>query len=90
MVSTCLRIGSQGSQVELTRFRGVSLAVREGRPGVHPHWLFHFPVSELEAAVHQVRAAGRVVLGPFTLPGGERVAVCEDGQGAAFGLRASS
>lgn len=38
-------------------------------------------------AVRPVRDAGGVVLGPFPLPCGERVAVCDDPQGAAFALR---
>lgn len=56
------------------------------RPGVHPHWLFHFRVAALEPALARVRAAGGVVMGPFGLPGGERLAVCDDPQGAAFAL----
>ena len=58
-----------------------------GRPGRHPHWLFHFRVAALEPAVAAVRAARGLVLGPFVLPGGERLAVCDDPQGAAFALR---
>lgn len=56
------------------------------RPGVHPHWLFHFRVAALETALARVRAAGGVVMGPIALPGGERLAVCDDPQGAAFAL----
>jgi uncharacterized protein len=58
-----------------------------GREGVHPHWLFHFRVAKLTAALEAVRANGGKVLGPWTLPGGARVAVCDDAQGAAFGLQ---
>ena len=57
-----------------------------GRPGVHPHWLFHFGVTSLDAALATVRARGGSVVGPTLLPGGARVAACEDPQGAAFGL----
>ena len=57
------------------------------RPGVHPHWLFHFSVAALEPAVAAVRAAGGVALDPVTLPNGARVAVCDDPQGAAFALQ---
>lgn len=58
-----------------------------GRPGVHPHWLFHFRVGALDPAMEAVRAGGGIVLGPFTLPSGERIAVCDDPHGAAFALR---
>lgn len=59
----------------------------EGRAGVHPHWLFHFTVPSIDSAIEKVRAGGGKVLGPFTLPSGTRVAVCDDAQGAAFALR---
>lgn len=58
------------------------------RPGVHPHWLFYFEVSDLERALERVRAEGGLALGPVTLPDGRRVAACDDPQGAAFGLMA--
>ncbi|MEZ4428745.1 MAG: hypothetical protein R3A51_13765 [Nannocystaceae bacterium] len=40
------------------------------RPGVHPQWLFHLPVSSLHAAQATVRARGGVVLADVTTPGG--------------------
>jgi len=55
-------------------------------PGVHPHWLFHLPVADLDAAVASVRAHGGTAMSPITLPGGMRLSACEDPQGAAFGL----
>lgn len=58
----------------------------EGRPGVHTHWLFYFAVRSLEGALEQVRKHGGVAIGPLELPDGVRVAVCDDPQGAAFGL----
>jgi hypothetical protein len=57
------------------------------RPGVHPHWLFHFRVAALEPALVFIRARVGLVLGPTLLPSGERIAVCEDPHGAAFALR---
>lgn len=57
------------------------------RPGVHAHWLFQFRVASLNVALPLVRAAGGVVAGPTELPGGDRLAVCDDPQGAAFALR---
>lgn len=55
-------------------------------PGVHPHWLFYFPVADLDAAVAKARAEGGKALDPIALPNGDRVAPCDDPQGAAFGL----
>lgn len=57
------------------------------RLGVHPHWLFHFRVAALDAALDEVRAAGGLALPTIVLPSGDRIAVCEDPQGAAFALR---
>ena len=57
-----------------------------GRPGVHPHWLFHFPVPSLDAALAAARAAGARMLPPVATPDGGRVAVGDDPQGAAFAL----
>jgi predicted enzyme related to lactoylglutathione lyase len=58
-----------------------------GRPDVHPHWLFQFRVAALEPAIAAARAGGGKVLDPITLPNGARVAICDDPDGAAFGLR---
>jgi len=59
----------------------------QGKSGRHPHWLFHFAVPDFTRAVATVRTLRGVVLGPFTLASGERLAVCDDPQGAAFALR---
>jgi predicted enzyme related to lactoylglutathione lyase len=56
------------------------------RPAVHPHWLFHFRVARLEPALQAVRAGGGLALPALTLANGDRVAACDDGQGAAFAL----
>jgi predicted enzyme related to lactoylglutathione lyase len=55
-------------------------------PGVHPHWLFHFRVADLDAALAKVRERGGKATAPIALPNGDRLAACEDPQGAAFGL----
>jgi predicted enzyme related to lactoylglutathione lyase len=56
-------------------------------PGVHAHWLYYFPVADIEAASAKVRAkGGRVLRSPAVLPAGDRLLPCEDPQGAAFGL----
>jgi predicted enzyme related to lactoylglutathione lyase len=56
------------------------------RPGVHPHWLFHFRIFGLDAAIARVRSEGGLALEPIDLPNGDRIAVCDDNQGAAFAL----
>lgn len=56
-------------------------------PHVHPHWLFYFQVDDLDQALAVVASrGGRVLQGPRTVPGGARVAQCEDPQHAAFAL----
>jgi hypothetical protein len=66
---------------------GMSSLAQE--PQIHPHWLYYFAVADLDHALAQVGAlGGRVADGPRLLPGGDRIAYCEDAQGAAFGLRA--
>ncbi len=57
-----------------------------GKPHIHPQWLFFFRAADLDAAMRYVGAQGGLVLGPTALPDGRRVAVCDDPQGAAFGL----
>lgn len=56
------------------------------RPEVHTHWLFYFAVPALDAAVAQVQARRGIVTATITLASGARLAVCDDPQGAAFGL----
>jgi predicted enzyme related to lactoylglutathione lyase len=54
--------------------------------GVHPHWLFYFPVDDVAATAERVRSGGGTALVPGALADGRRIAVCEDPQGAAFGV----
>jgi hypothetical protein len=52
-----------------------------------PFWLYYFNVGDMAAAVENVHAGGGKVLeGPVDMPGGSRVARCEDPQGAMFAL----
>ncbi len=53
--------------------------------GVHAHWLFHFPVDDLDAALARVRELGGTAMEPRSLAY-RRLGACEDPQGAAFGL----
>ena len=50
-------------------------------------WTIYFRVEALEAAVGRVTANnGQLVTGPMEVPGGDRIAMCLDPQGAAFAL----
>lgn len=68
----------------------IMIAGIEGRPGVHPHWLFFFPVGDLDAAIATARSLGAKALEPTTMPDGRRTCVLDDPQGAAFGLVSGS
>lgn len=57
-----------------------------GRAGVHPHWLFFFSVPSVDDAVAVTREAGGSATEPIATPAGTRIAICEDPQGAAFGV----
>jgi predicted enzyme related to lactoylglutathione lyase len=57
------------------------------RPGVHPHWLFHFGVPALAPAIAAVTAAGGELIARVTPPDGTPIATCHDPQGAIFALR---
>ena len=46
-------------------------------PGIHPHWLFHLPVTDIDEASARVRALGGTALEPRALPNGMRLAACE-------------
>jgi 2-dehydropantoate 2-reductase len=83
-------LGAVGVFQELAWDRGAPAAGAMGaigaRAGVHPQWLFHFAVPDLDAALDKVRAAGGVVADVVAVPRVGRVAACDDPQGAAFGL----
>jgi hypothetical protein len=56
-------------------------------PAQTPAWLFYFNVSDIDAAIARVKEhGGSVVNGPMVVPGGQRVSVCLDPQGAPFGM----
>jgi predicted enzyme related to lactoylglutathione lyase len=63
-----------------------SMANTARLPGVHPHWLFYFPVPDLASTLAAVSRCGGRALAPVVLPSGEQLAACEDPQGAAFAL----
>ena len=50
-------------------------------------WLYYINTADLDEAVSTVNAEGGQVLhGPMEVPGGDRICVCMDPQGAAFAL----
>jgi predicted enzyme related to lactoylglutathione lyase len=50
-------------------------------------WMYYFNVSDLDAAADTVKDnGGQVMHGPMVVPGGDRVCLCMDPQGAAFAL----
>lgn len=50
-------------------------------------WMVYFHVPDLDGAVETVEARGGQILhGPMEVPGGDRICVCMDPQGAAFAL----
>lgn len=84
-------LGGPEGRHRVFRWRGAEQAVggmadTARLPGVHPHWLFYFPVSDLARTLAEVSARGGRALAPVRLPNGDRLAACEDPQGAAFGL----
>jgi hypothetical protein len=52
-----------------------------------PHIMYYIRVDDLEATMARVTEhGGTVMLGPHEVPGGDRIAMCADPQGAAFAL----
>jgi uncharacterized protein len=55
------------------------------QPG--PAWLYYFSIPDLDGAVATVQdEGGTIVVPPMEVPGGSRIAVAIDPQGAGFGL----
>ncbi len=50
-------------------------------------WLYYVNTADLDGAVETVKGeGGQVMAGPMEVPGGDRICVCMDPQGAAFAL----
>ncbi|HUL50021.1 MAG TPA: VOC family protein [Gemmatimonadales bacterium] len=61
------------------------------QPGMppHAHWLTYIRVADIDDATNAVkRGGGKVMSGPMEVPGGARVAMCVDPQGAGFAVHA--
>jgi uncharacterized protein len=53
----------------------------------NPFWLYYFNVADIAVAAANVTGlGGKILEGPVEVPGGSRVARCEDPQGAMFAL----
>lgn len=56
-----------------------------------PHWLPYARVESVDAAVERGKeSGGMVVAGPMEVPGGDRIAVMMDPQGAAFAVHSKA
>ncbi|HVV85824.1 MAG TPA: VOC family protein [Kofleriaceae bacterium] len=54
---------------------------------VPPNWMYYVTVDDLDAALERAKAGGaKVINGPMEVPGGQRVVLLFDPQGAAFSL----
>src|SRR5688500_2190510 len=63
---------------------GQSVGGMSKRTGIRPHWLPYVVVQDVEATVGRIAAGGgNVMLGPMEVPGGDKIAVATDPQGAA-------
>jgi predicted enzyme related to lactoylglutathione lyase len=55
-------------------------------PEVPAHWLPYFAVADVDATTAVVQELGDVLMVPTSLPGGRRISVLRDPQGAMFGV----
>jgi uncharacterized protein len=57
--------------------------------GIPPHWMSYFGSADVDADAGKAgELGGQVMLPPMDIPGGGRIAVVQDPQGAMFGLLA--
>ena len=62
-------------------------AIAGAMEGQHPHWRFYFRVPSVGSAKQTVEAkGGKVIMGPMEVPGGDRIVIGIDPQGAEFAL----
>ena len=92
-----LRAGSWKGVYSLISAAGLALMVlgfaqARGTPIVlyrSPAWLHYVRVADVDRAVDAVKANGGTLChGPVDVAGGNRIAQCQDPQGAAFALHA--
>lgn len=62
-------------------------AVMKAQSGMPSAWLFYFGVGDIDNAATSIAAhGGQIHHGPVDVPGGSRIMVATDPQGAMFGL----
>ena len=62
-------------------------AIAGAMEGQHPHWRFYFKVPSISKTKDTVEAkGGKVIMGPMEVPGGDRIVIGIDPQGAEFAL----
>lgn len=76
-----------GEVYQMFAVGGVQSGGMSRRAGIPPNWLPYVIVADLDEAVQQVRGSGgKVMVEPMEVPGGDRIAVATDPQGATLGL----
>jgi uncharacterized protein len=55
--------------------------------GIPPHWLYYTTVDDIDGAIERIKQhGGKLLNGPMEVPGGDKVAQCQDPQGGAFAI----
>jgi len=86
-VAGAMPMGATGDYTFLALGETPLGAAMTGQPGSTPAWRFYFRVPDADAAAAAITAnGGTVEHGPTDVPGGARVVVARDPQGAAFGV----
>ena len=76
-----------GNLYQMFGHGGPSVSGMSKRTEVPPHWLPYVVVEDVDETVRRIEAAGgRVMLGAMEVPGGDRIAIASDPQGAALGV----
>jgi hypothetical protein len=83
-------MGEMGTYQMFNRPHGMIGGIMNKPPqmaNVPPNWQIYFRVPDVDAAAERVKAkGGKILNGPMDVPGGDRVVIAMDPQGAAFGL----
>jgi predicted enzyme related to lactoylglutathione lyase len=70
-----------------TKELGGMMTMPKEMGNVPPNWNIYFRIPDANAGAERVKAnGGKILNGPMDVPGGDRVVVCMDPQGAAFSL----